>query len=207
MLDVWLSIDAEGRATVFTGKAELGQGIRTALLQVAAEELDLPPSAVEIVTVDTARTPDEGVTAGSHSMQNSGTALRNAAANLRMLLARTAAGAWGIDPSTVSTSGDGRIPAPDGREAGYGPLAARLSLHVEAVPDAPLRQPAQFRTMGWSLQRLDIPAKLAGGAAYLQDMRLPGMLHARVVRGPGAGTRLQQPDWAAAAAMPAWSPP
>jgi nicotinate dehydrogenase subunit B len=202
MLEAWLRIDGEGHATVFTGKAELGQGIRTALWQVAAEELDLPPAMVTLVTVDTARTPDEGVTAGSHSMQDSGTALRNAAANVRMLLAREAAAAWGIDPSAVVTTGSGRLRAPDGRELGYGPVAARLSLQVAAVPDAPLRDPAAFRSMGRSLPRLDIPAKLTGGAAYLQDMRLPGMLHARVVRGPSTGTRLRQPDWAAVAAMP-----
>src|SRR5580658_231540 len=80
LLDAWIRIDPEGRATVFTGKAELGQGIANALWQVAAEELDLPAARVEIVTADSARTPDEGVTSGSHSMQDSGTAIANAAA-------------------------------------------------------------------------------------------------------------------------------
>jgi nicotinate dehydrogenase subunit B len=86
-LDGWIRIAADGRATVFTGKAELGQGIQSALWQVAAEELDMPRNMVEIVTADSARTPDEGLTAGSHSMQDSGTAIANAAANVRMLLA------------------------------------------------------------------------------------------------------------------------
>lgn len=90
-LDAWIQIDAVGHATVFTGKAELGQGIKTALLQVAAEELDLEPGKVTVVTVDTDLTPDEGLTAGSHSMQDSGTAIRNAAANVRMLLIQNAA--------------------------------------------------------------------------------------------------------------------
>ena len=81
LLDSWISVDGDGQITVFTGKAELGQGLKTALIQIVAEELAIAPSAVEIVTADTARTPDEGVTAGSHSMQDSGTAILNAADN------------------------------------------------------------------------------------------------------------------------------
>jgi nicotinate dehydrogenase subunit B len=85
-LDSWIRIDAEGHITVFTGKAELGQGLKTALIQVAADELAVSPGDIELVTADTARTPDEGVTAGSHSMQDSGMAILNAAANVRLLL-------------------------------------------------------------------------------------------------------------------------
>ncbi len=201
-LDSWIQIDASGRITVFTGKAELGQGIRTALLQVAAEELDAPPAQVELVTVDTYRTPDEGLTAGSHSMQDSGTAIRNAAANVRLLLIQAAAKSWNAEPESVTTSGDGRLRSATGRVASYGEIAASLSLHVEAIPDAPLRSPKQFRTMGASIPRLDIPAKLTGGGAYVQDMRLPGMLHARVVRGPSVGTRLDSVDIASVEALP-----
>ncbi|PWC47534.1 molybdopterin cofactor-binding domain-containing protein [Azospirillum sp. TSA6c] len=201
-LDAWIRIDADGRATVFTGKVELGQGIRTALIQVAAEELDMPPATVSLVTADTERTPDEGLTAGSHSMQDSGTAIQNAAANVRMLLAAEAAKIWDLPAGQVSTGGDGRLHAPDGRTLSYGEVAARLSLHVQAVPDAPLRKPADYRTLGRALPRVDIPAKLTGGAAYLHDMRLPGMLHARVVRGPSVGTGLQSPDLDTVARMP-----
>jgi CO/xanthine dehydrogenase Mo-binding subunit len=202
LLDSWIEIDATGRATVFTGKAELGQGIRTALIQVAAEELDLPPAAIELVTVDTERTPDEGLTAGSHSMQDSGTAILNAAANVRMLLTQAAAKAWSVAPETLTTTGDGHIQAADGRLAAYGDLAASLSLHVEAIPDAPRRPPASFRTIGTAMPRVDIPAKLTGGPAYVQDMRLPGMLHARVVRGPSFGTRLKTIDADAVEKLP-----
>ncbi len=201
-LDAWIRIDANGHITAFTGKAELGQGIRTALLQVAAEELDVPPAQIELVTVDTYRTPDEGLTAGSHSMQDSGTAIRNAAANVRLLLTRAAAKAWKVDPESVATSGDGRLRSATGRVAGYGEIAASLSLHVEAVPDAPLRDPKQFRTMGTAMARVDIPVKLTGGAAYVQDMRLSGMLHARVVRGPSVGTRLNSLSIASVEALP-----
>jgi nicotinate dehydrogenase subunit B len=189
-LDAWIRIEAQGRITVFTGKAELGQGIRTALLQVAAEELDVPPTQVELVTADTFRTPDEGGTDGSHTMQDSGTAIRNAAANARLLLTRTAAKAWKVETETITTTGDGRLRSSTGRVTTYGEIATSLSLHVEAVPNAPLREPKQFRTMGTAMPRVDVPAKLTGGAAYVHDIRLPGMLHARVVRGPCVGTAL-----------------
>jgi nicotinate dehydrogenase subunit B len=200
-LDAWIRIDADGHITTFTGKAELGQGIRTALLQVVAEELDVAPGQIELVTVDTERTPDEGLTAGSHSMQDSGTALRNAAANVRMLLIQAAARTWGVAPDSIGTSGDGRLHGATDRTARYGEIAAALSLHVEAIPNVPLRDPKLFRTMGTALPRVDIPAKLTGGAAYVQDMRVPGMLHARVVRGPSVGTRLDPLNVAAVEAL------
>src|SRR5436309_1402844 len=91
MLDAWIRIDADGAITVFTGKAELGQGVKTALIQLAAEELMVKPEAVRLVTADTAQTPNEGYTAGSNSMQDSGVAIRHAAAQARMLLIGEAA--------------------------------------------------------------------------------------------------------------------
>ena len=202
VLESWIHIAPDGQATVFSGKAELGQGIRTALLQVAAEELDLPADAITFITADTARTPDEGLTAGSHSMQDGGTAIANAAANVRMLLIRQAAMRWHLDPGVLTTGGEGLVVAPDGRRLGYGALAADLSLHVEAIAKAPRRDPAHYRTMGRDLPRVDIPAKLTGGEAFVQDMRMPGMLHARIVRGPSHGTRLTAPNLAAAAQVP-----
>jgi CO/xanthine dehydrogenase Mo-binding subunit len=200
-LDAWIRVDATGQITVFTGKAELGQGIRTALIQVAAEELDVPPASLRLVTADTGRTPNEGVTAGSHSLQDSGTAILNAAANVRQLLVQAAAEQWRLAPDSLATTGDGRLKAPDGRTAGYGPLAAGLALHVEARADLPRRGGAR-RALGMDLPRVDIPGKLTGGAAYVQDLRLPGMLHARVVRGPSDGTALDALDLAAVQAMP-----
>jgi nicotinate dehydrogenase subunit B len=200
-LDAWIRVDADGQITVFTGKAELGQGIKTALIQVAAEELDVPPGALRLITADTGRTPNEGVTAGSHSMQDSGTAILNAAANVRQLLTQAAAERWRLSPDGLTTTGDGKLKAADGRTLGYGELAASLSLHVEARADVSRRQGAR-RTLGTDLPRVDIPGKLTGGVAYVQDLRLPGMLHARVVRGPSDGTGLDAIDVAAATTMP-----
>ena len=201
MLDAWIRIDAQGQITVFTGKAELGQGIRTALIQIAAEELDVPPSAIRLVSADTERTPNEGVTAGSHSMQDSGTAILNAAANVRALLAEAAARRWGVAPETAATMGDGRLKGPAGQIATYGELAGGLSLHVAARPNVPRRQGPR-RIVGHEFGRIDIPAKATGGQAYVQDLRLPGMLHARVVRGLSDGARPKAPDIRAVEAMP-----
>ena len=200
-LDAWIRVGPDGAITVFTGKAELGQGIKTALIQVAAEELDVPPSAIHLITADTAQTPDEGFTAGSHSMQDSGVAILNAAANVRVLLATAAAQALAVPPEAIVTDGSGRMRAADGRVLGYGPLAAKLNLHIEAAPNAPLRARDQLKTIGRSLPRVDIPAKLTGGPAYVHDLRLPGMLHARVIRGPSEGTVLRDPDLQAVSAM------
>ena len=139
LLDSWIRVNANGRITVFTGKAELGQGLKTALIQVAADELGIAPAAVELVTADTARTPDEGLTAGSRSLQDSGMAILNAAANVRVLLAETAAWRWSIEAAEVEMR-DGAAHAPDGRTLGYGELAAASSLHVAAKPDVPRRK-------------------------------------------------------------------
>jgi CO/xanthine dehydrogenase Mo-binding subunit len=200
-LDSWIAVDADGKITVFTGKVELGQGVKTAFIQLAAEELDIEPAAVTLVTADTARTPDEGVTAGSHSMQDSGAAIRGAAANVRLLLAQAAATRWRLPLDQVSTR-SGAAHAPDGRALGYGALAAELSLHMTARPDAPLKAVRERTLIGRDWPRVDIPAKLTGGPAYVQDLRPEGMFHARVARGPSYGTRMKAADVAAAAGLP-----
>ncbi len=200
-LDAWIRVAADGGIQVFTGKAELGQGLKTALLQVAAEQLDVAPSSLSLVTADTGRTPNEGFTAGSHSMQDSGTAILHAAAQVRDLLVQAAAGSLGLPPDQLVTR-DGGVHAPDGRSLAYGDLAASLSMHVPAQPGGRLKDPAAYRVLGASLPRVDIPAKLTGGPAYIQDLRLPGMLHARAVRQPSAGAVLRAVDTASVTSMP-----
>jgi CO/xanthine dehydrogenase Mo-binding subunit len=200
-LDAWIRLDADGRFTVFTGKAELGQGLKTAMLQLAADELDIDMANITLVTADTARSPDEGVTAGSHSMQDSGTAVVNAAANVRRLLIEAATARWGVASERALTD-KGVVRSWDGRTLRYGELAAGMNLHVAATPGA-ARLPANCRHwIGQSVKRVDIPAKLTGGAAYVQDMRLPDMLHARVVRGPVYGAELFDPGFEAAQRFP-----
>jgi CO/xanthine dehydrogenase Mo-binding subunit len=192
-LDSWIRIDADGNITVFTGKAELGQGIRTALIQVAAEELDVLPAEIELVTADTGRTADEGFTAGSQSMQNSGTAIRNASAQVRQLLFAKAAEIFAVEAAGLKVERK-VVTAPGGRTVTYGELAAALDLHIEAKPQTTLKTPDQLRVIGQPLQRIDIPGKVTGGVAYVQDLRLDGMLHARVVRPPSYKATLADLD-------------
>jgi len=193
MLDAWIRIDADGGVTIFTGKAELGQGIRTALTQVAAEELMVAPARITLVTADTARTPDEKYTAGSHSMQDSGTAIRHASAQVRAILFGLAAQRLQV-PAERLLAADGSIIAAGGQRVSYAALVAGQSLHVQAQATSVLVDPRQHRIVGKTLARIDIPAKVSGGIAYVQDLRLPGMVHARVVRPPGPGARLLQLD-------------
>ena len=199
-LDAWIRVGADGRITIFTGKAELGQGLKTAILQIAADELDAPLDQLDLVTADTGLTPNEGVTAGSHSMQDSGAAIRNAAANVRWLLIEAAARRWSAEPQSLAT-GHGTVRASDGRSLAYGELASGLDLSVDARPAVPPR-PRGGGPIGQDVPRVDIPAKLAGGQAYIQDFRPPGMVHARLVRGPSYGTALGEADIAAVRAMP-----
>lgn len=192
-LDAWIRIEADGKVTAFTGKAELGQGIRTALAQVVAEELEVPFEQVSLVTADTSRTVDEGYTAGSHSVQDSGTALRNAAAQVREILIAEAGRRLKTPPGQLHAD-TGAVIGPNSARITYAELVSANLLHAEAQPTSRLKDPTFFKVIDKPIQRVDLPAKVTGGAAYVQDMRLPGMLHARVVRPPSYGASLASLD-------------
>jgi len=200
-LDSWIRIDADGVITVFTGKAELGQGFKTAFQQIAAEELNVPFASLKVVTADTKLTANEGYTSGSHSMQDSGTAIQNAAAQARELLLAEAAKRLDVSIDTLQSE-DGVVIAPDGRRLSYGELVSGDMLHVQAQPSSKLKDPSTLKVMGQSIPRVDIPAKVTGGVAYVQDLRLSGMVHARVVRPPSYGAQLVDCDVAAIEKMP-----
>lgn len=201
-LNAWIRIDASGTVTVLTGKAELGQGLKTALLQVAAEELKLPMGALTLVTADTARTADEGYTAASHSMQDSGTAIRHAAAQVREILIEEAAKHLSVPASSLHAA-DGAVISLDGMRLGYGELVHDQLLAVDAHPGSKLTPAAQFTVMNHPVPRLDIPGKVSGGEAYVQDLRPEAMLHARVIRPPSYGATIIRIDTAPVEAMPA----
>ena len=201
MLDSWIAIDAQGRITVFAGKAELGQGIKTALIQCAAEEIEVDPAGITLITADTERTPNEGYTAGSHSMQDCGTAILNAAAQVRGILIELAATRLNL-PAEQLKATQGTVVANDGRSVRYGELLTGQDLHRPAQPTSPLKDPKSYAVIGKPMQRVDIPGKLTGKPAYVQDMRPDGMLHARVVRPPNYGARLTQVDAGAVETMP-----
>jgi len=201
MLDAWIRINSDGTATVYTGKVELGQGIVTALAQIAAEELELPLARISMVSGDTIRTPNEGQTAGSQSIENSGTALRLAAAEVRAILLELAASKLetGADQLTVA---DGVIKAANGKTIAYGELAGTADLHREATASVKPKPASAHRIVGKPVPRFDIPGKVTGKAMYVQDLRLPGMVHGRIVRPPQYGATLASLDDSKAKAVP-----
>jgi nicotinate dehydrogenase subunit B len=201
-LDSWLKVHPEGSIEVFTGKVELGQGNLTALAQIAAEELDVAFERVRMRPVDTSHSPDESYTAGSASIEAAGSALRYAAANARAILLELAAAKLGVSVGSLTIEDGVILSSATKSRATYWQLAAETSLARDATGDVPLKSISKYRIVGRSVPRLDIPAKLAGGEAYVQDMRLPGMLFGRVVRPPSYDAQLTAFDDTAVKAMP-----
>ncbi|MDQ0008292.1 xanthine dehydrogenase molybdopterin-binding subunit B [Luteibacter jiangsuensis] len=192
MLDAWIRIDGEG-ITVYSGKVELGTGVRTALWQIAADQLGVDFDRLHFITADTAMTPNEGYTAGSHTMADGGTAIFNAAAQVRGLLLKAAAADFGVQVRDLHVE-NGDVVTADGRRKRYEDIASKVDLHLQASPVSPASDPLHYRYIGKAQPRVDIPAKVTGGASYVQDMRLPGMVHARVVRPPRRGATLVSAD-------------
>ncbi|MDQ1600523.1 MAG: nicotinate dehydrogenase subunit [Actinomycetota bacterium] len=199
-LSRWLHVTADGTVTLRTGKVELGQGILTALALIAADELDVDPASVRVVAASTALGPDEGPTAGSMSVADSGSAVRHAAAAVRALFLDAAAVRLGSDELTVR---DGVISRTDGAgTTTYGELASHVDLDVDADPAATPKPAAERRLTGSDLLRLDLPDKVAGRPRYLSDLELPGQLWGRVVRPPSPAATLRDADVAGAQALP-----
>lgn len=201
MLESWIRIDADNNITLFTGKVEFGQGIKTALLQVAAEELYVTPAEITLVTADTDRTPDEGFTAGSQSMQDSGTAIKHATAQVRALLLQFAAEELGVPEEELRLE-NRSVSTADGQSLTYGELVAGRLGDVQVDPSVALKDPADYAVVGQEQARVDIPAKVTGGPAYVQDLRLPDMVHARVVRPPSYRARLTEVDTSQVESLP-----
>jgi CO/xanthine dehydrogenase Mo-binding subunit len=201
-LDSWLRVDPVGTVTVFTGRVELGQGATTALAQIAAEELDIAFVRIRMIPVDTSHSPNEGVTAGSNSIEMGGAALRSAAAEARAILVQLASEHLNVPAAQLMTE-DGLIFARDGaRKTSYWELAAENPLDREATNSAPAKPVKDHRIVGQPIQRLDIPDKAMGRPVFIQDMRLPGMVFGRVVRPPNYGAELTRLDDAAVRKMP-----
>ena len=200
-LDSWLRINADGSLSVFSGKVELGQGILTALAQIAADELDVALARVHMEPVDTAHSPNEGRTVGSNSIPVGGAALRVAAADARAVLLGNAAQRLGVAPARLAVD-DGRILL-DGRlqSLSYWELLADGRFDTRASAGARPKMPGDYRSVGRAVPRLDLPGKFFGQPAYVQDLRPAGMLHARIVR-PAPGGRLLSLDASPVERMP-----
>jgi CO/xanthine dehydrogenase Mo-binding subunit len=190
-LSRWITVAADGTVGLRVGKVELGQGILTALAQVAAEELGVPLAQVRPLPAHTALGPDEGLTAGSMSVSDAGPAVRLAAANARALFVREAARRWGVAPAEVTVDeGVIRGPGADTRTT-YAELAGDVDLDGDIDPGVPVTKPDRARLVGSSAARLDLPDTVAGRPRFIADLRLPGMWFGRVVRPPSPGARLR----------------
>jgi nicotinate dehydrogenase subunit B len=201
-LDAWLKIGANGEVTIFTGKAEIGQGIKTALAQIAADEMDVSIERIAVVGADTARTPEEGVTSRSFSIIESGTAVRLAAAEARSLLLAKAAEKLSV-PVERLTVVDGTVAA-DQKKTSYWELIGGNEFKHQVTGTAKPKQPKDYKYVGRSVPRVDLPGKVTGQPSYVQDLRLDGMLHARVLRPPldRADIAIESIDVGRASAMP-----
>jgi nicotinate dehydrogenase subunit B len=193
-LDSFLAIDAGGRVTVYSGKVDLGTGVATALPQIVADELDVPFNRVKLVQGDTALTPDQGTTWGSLSIQIGGMQLRNAAATAKAALLDEAAKRLGAKKEDLKVV-NGVVSAGNKRIS-YGELIGGKSfaLKLDHAKPAAGKVPKDYKFVGRPVPRVDIPDKVTGRFIYMQDFRVPDMLHGRVIRPPAIGATLESVD-------------
>jgi len=193
-INAWLEVLGDGRVRIFTGKLELGQGISTAITQVAAEELDLPMESVEIVLADTARTPDEGYTVGSGSIEQSAMAVRYAAAAARQKLLELASQQLNI-PVNQLTVKDGKISTrPGNRSITFNQLLNGKQITDKVQAPVALKPKEDYKLVGRAIPRSDITRIARGETHFIQDLRFPGMVYASIVRPPAYEAKLLQLD-------------
>lgn len=201
-LDQWLRFNPDRTVTVYTGKVEIGQGIVTAMAQIAAEELDVALTRVRMVSGDTKLTPDEGQTSGSRSIDEGGSAMRYACAEARDVLLQEASKRLDI-PADKLTVEDGVITGFDRiRKLSYWELPHAELLKREATASVKPKPAARHTIVGTNAARLDIPAKATGTPRFVQDLELPGMLFGRVVRPPSYAAQLAAFDSDAVRKLP-----
>jgi CO/xanthine dehydrogenase Mo-binding subunit len=199
-VDAWLAIDGNGRVTVYSGHVELGTGVETALTQMVADELDVPFASVGVVQGDTLLTPDQGPTWGSLTIQVAGLQLRKAAACARRAMLALAAKELGAASSDLEIA-NGAISRGRTRLT-YATLTKRRALEVPFDENVELKKAGAFRIVGKSIPRVDIPGKVTGEFTYMQDFKVRGMLHGRVVRPTAMQAALESIDDSAARKVP-----
>ena len=201
VLSSWVRFSPEGQVRVSPGKVEIGQGIVTALAQIAADELDVDIGRVQMVRASTAASPNEGVTSGSLSVQQSGRAIRQVCAEVRQIFLKLASDRLGVGIGALEID-DGTISGPGNVQTSYWELADDVSLDRDATPGA-VPKPSTRRTVaGNSVQRLDIPDKVFAHPRFIHDSALSGMLHGRVLRSELAAARLVDLPEGGARAIP-----
>jgi nicotinate dehydrogenase subunit B len=204
-VDSWIAIAADGSVTAYSGKEELGQGISTAQTQLVAEELSVPFDRVKLIYCDTALTPDQAYTSGSQSHPanfNHGN-LAQAGATAREALIKMASQQLGV-PVDELTAADGAIRAKSdaAKKVSYGQLVGAKKFHLTLDPKARRKPPGEWTVLGTAAQRPDIPEIVTGQFEFVHNVRVPGMLHGRVVRPPRAGATVMSVDESSVAGMP-----
>src|SRR2546427_2857046 len=176
MLSSCVGCSSEGHLMVFPGKVDIGQGIVTSLAQIAADELDVDIGRVRMVRASTAASPNEGVTSGSLSVQQSGRAIRQVCAEVRHIFLAAASDRLGVGITALEID-DGTISGPGNIRTSYWELADDVSLDRDATPGAAAKPSKQRTVAGSSVERLDIPDKVFAHPRFIHDSALPGMLH------------------------------
>jgi CO/xanthine dehydrogenase Mo-binding subunit len=200
-INAWLAMDNKGRVTLFSGKVELGTGVQTAFSQITAEELNVPVGVVSVIMGDTSQTPDQGVTAGSNSIQEGGIEVRVAAAAAKQVLLQAASARLGV-PIEQLVVVDGVVSevGNPSNQITYGKLISNAledgeELFSQVIPATVVPEsPSDHTVVGTSAPRVDLPQKLTGEYQYASDVRLANMLHGRVVRPAGIGATLTSID-------------
>ena len=194
-VDAFLAVNSDGTVTIFCGKVDLGQGLRIAIPQIAAEELGIGLDKIKYVEGDTALTPDQGRTSGSNGIQRGGMQIRLAAASARKALVDLAAQRLNLKADDLVIAEGLILPKSGGAGISFADLIGgrRFDVKLDANK-VPLKDPAAYTIVGKSLPRPDVPAKCTGRHIYMHDFTVPGMLHARVIRPPAVGANLTSVD-------------
>ena len=201
-VDAYLAVAPDGGVTVFAGKVDLGTGARAAIRQIVAEELSLSPERIALVEGDTALTPDQGSTGGSTGIMVGGVQIRQAAATARAQLIALAAAQLQRPESDLETREGAVVVRGSGEAVSFAALIGGGAFNVPVDKSAPLRDPDTYTIVGTSYPRPDLPAKLTARHVYVQDHRVDGMWHARIVRPPAIGAKLLDVDGASLAGIP-----
>jgi CO/xanthine dehydrogenase Mo-binding subunit len=200
-VDAFLSVNADGSVTLFSGKVDLGQGLRISLRQIVAEELGVPIERIEMIEGDTALTPDQGRTSGSNGIQQGGVQIRQAAATARKALIELASKRLNV-PADDLVVADGEVRPNSGSGVKFADLLAGNKFNLKLDDKAPLKDPRTYTIVGRVLPRPDVPAKVTGTHTYVHDVTVPGMLYARVIRPPAIGAELVSVDESSIANLP-----
>jgi nicotinate dehydrogenase subunit B len=193
-VDAFLAVNGDGTVTLFCGKVDLGQGLRIAMPQIAAEELGVDVGKITFIEGDTALTPDQGRTSGSNGIQRGGMQIRQAAATARKAIVELAAQRLNTKAEDLETAGGMVRPKSGGTGVTFADLIAGKQFDLKLDPKAPLKDPARYTIVGKPLRRPDVPSKCFGTHIYVHDFAVPNMLHARVIRPGAVGAKLVSVD-------------